>query len=609
MCGIVGFVSDVENVVYDAIKCLKKLEYRGYDSSGIAVLEGDKKGLRTIKSVGEIKNLEPLIGGVNSNIAISHTRWATHGKPSTLNAHPQSAQNIAVVHNGIIENYLDLKADLEKNGFTFSSQTDTEVITHLVADFLNKGLALHEIGFKLQNTLKGSFAICVLIGGLDSILCLKNHAPLVIGFGRDNEAECGMVASDIYALTAYSDSFYHFEDGEVGVLTSKKIALFSKDFQPKTPSFKVYNINDENFSCGSFSSFMQKEIYEQPSVLSKNIQAHLADKQVNFTSVPFELNGFESVVFVACGTSYYASLVASYWMQTLGGVNAQVEIASEFRYRDTIFRPRCLYVFVSQSGETADTLAALKLTSQNLHKTSKTLAIVNVPHSSIASLCDGLIECHSGPEIGVASTKNFSAQLMSLLFLSLKFSTKPISDDLVDDLANLPSKAYELLESGAIKNSILKIANEICKMQKVIYIGRNLLFGIALEGALKLKELSYIPVESVAAGELKHGPLAIVDEDTLVVAFNSSHLMPSKMESNIQEILARSGKIVLVADFLNANLANECTEFVQVPSQKTPFLTPVLLGIIGQLISYHAASIKGLNVDKPRNLAKSVTVE
>ena len=607
MCGIVAVASQ-SNIISVLTEGLEHLEYRGYDSAGIAIINNEV--IRSYKKEGNVSELtKSLDGKLNSNIGIAHTRWATHGKPSKENAHPHlSENNIAIVHNGIIENYLDLKNKFFKDS-TFVSETDSEVLAHLINVFLKENQILDAVHMALAE-VKGSYAIAVLDkNNPDKIVVARNGSPLLIGFGNNEN----YIASDAQAVIKHTNKFVYLEDGDLATVTADEVKIYDKDKNNIRRETKKSNLSSESNSKGDFEHFMLKEIFEQPEAVKSTIQ----DRIINNT-VPKEILGpnaekfldkFKVVQIIACGTSFHAALVAKHWLERLAGIPCHAEIASEFRYRRHAVQKDTLLICISQSGETADTLSALReIKSEDYYV--GTIAVCNVPESSLARECDSTIITHAGPEIGVASTKAFTTQLTALMLLIIvlgkKFEiTEDLENSLCTQLKGLPEKIKSTL---ALDSKIAELAEIFSDKEHALFLGRGSHYPIAREGALKLKEISYIHAESYAAGELKHGPLAIVDENMPVVAVAPNNIVLEKLKSNLEEVKARGGKLYIFADKKAGFKSDDISQVFEIDAPMNP-VSPILFTIPLQLLAYHCAIIKGTNVDMPRNLAKSVTVE
>ena len=605
MCGIIGIASD-KSVSSNIINSLKRLEYRGYDSAGLATLNNNL--IIEKKCSGRVEQLEKIIfeSPVKGNIGIGHVRWATHGIPNTVNAHPHSSEIVSVVHNGIIENSDELKKKLEREGVKFKSQTDTEVITFLITKALENSDPLDSVFLTLEK-LKGSFALGILFKNHNNIIIgARRGSPLAVGYAK-NENYLG---SDSYALKSMTNKISYLDDGDVCVLNKDHIEFYN---QKKTKiNKKVLVLSDDarSISKGDYKNFMSKEIFEQPITI-KNCMNEYVDKirnQINLYDFPIQPDKIEKITLIACGTAYHSCLVAKYWFEEVTNLDVEVDIASEFRYRKIKFKKNNLYIFVSQSGETADTAAALELCKQN---NAKTCSIVNVVESSIARLSDWVLPIHAGPEIGVASTKAFLGQLLVLYILILKISK--IRGDVsekeiikkIDDLKKIPDALNQVLK---IEDKVQVIAKDFVNAKGTMYLGRGLSYPIALEGALKLKELSYLHAEGYPAGEMKHGPLALIEDGLPVVVLAPNDKYFEKTISNMQEVIARGGKILLITDKHDEVISENLRFKLEIPFINH-LLTPFIITVPLQLLAYHVASLKKCDIDKPRNLAKSVTVE
>tara|TARA_B100000029_G_scaffold127228_1_gene120893 strand:+ start:1894 stop:3714 length:1821 start_codon:yes stop_codon:yes gene_type:complete len=606
MCGIIGIASN--NIVSsNIIHSLKKLEYRGYDSAGIATIVNGE--INEKKCTGRVDNLEKILLKNPSNgcLGIGHVRWATHGIPSQVNAHPHSSEEVSVVHNGIIENSNDLKKDLEIKGYKFKSQTDTEVITFLLTDFL-KNYDLVKAINKTLKTLNGSFALGILFKKYNNIVVgARRGSPLAVGYGPDEN----YLGSDSYALKSMTNKITYLDDGDVCVLTNNKIDFYNS--RNKKINKEVLTLsNDKNTAeKGEYKDFMSKEINEQYITAKTCVKEYVDNlrKDINLYNFPISPKNIEKIVLIGCGTAYHSCVTAKYWFEELTNIPIEVDIASEFRYRKIKFNKKNLYIFVSQSGETADTFAALDLCKKNK---VKTCSIVNVVESSIARSSDFVLPIHAGPEIGVASTKAFLGQMLVLYILSIKISEvrKEISksdyEKKINDIKKLPDLIKKTL--NYCKNHIPTIAKDFLKAKGAMFLGRGLSFPIALEGALKLKELSYLHAEGYPAGEMKHGPLALIEEGLPVVILAPKDKYFEKTISNMQEVIARGGKVILLTNENNKIISENVRFTLEIPLTNKD-LTPFLLTLPLQLLAYHVASLKNCDIDKPRNLAKSVTVE
>jgi len=606
MCGIIGIASN-KSVTTNIIQSLKKLEYRGYDSSGIAtIVDGniDEK-----KCAGRVENLEKILFKSPSNgfLGIGHVRWATHGMPSLVNAHPHSSEEVSVVHNGIIENSNELKKDLEKKGYKFKSQTDTEVITFLLTDFLKNFDLINTINKTLEK-LNGSFALGIIFKKYNNIVVgARRGSPLAVGYGPEEN----YLGSDSYALKSMTNKITYLDDGDICVLTNNKVEFYNS--KNKKVNKQVLTLSDDKHTAekGDYKDFMSKEINEQ-NITAKTCIKEYVDQlrqDINLYNFPIKPQEIEKIVLIGCGTAYHSCATAKYWFEELTNIPIEIDIASEFRYRKIKFNKNNLYIFVSQSGETADTFAALDLCKKNK---VKTCSIVNVVESSIARSSDFVLPIHAGPEIGVASTKAFMGQMLVLYILAIKISEvrKEISqsdyEKKIDDLKKLPDLIKKTLNYCQDNTPI--IAKDFLKAKGAMFLGRGLSFPIALEGALKLKELSYLHAEGYPAGEMKHGPLALIEEGLPVVILAPKDRYFEKTISNMQEVIARGGKVILITDESN-NIISENVRFTLEIPKTDDYLAPFLMTVPLQLLAYHVASLKNCDIDKPRNLAKSVTVE
>lgn len=610
MCGIIGYIGS-KNAIPILINGLKRLEYRGYDSAGISFLKDNKIGVR--RCAGKIKELEAFIRKekLKSKIGVGHTRWATHGKPSEENAHPHRAGGIVVVHNGIIENYLELKEELKKKGHVFTSETDTEVICHLIFSYSKKGHGLEEATKAALKHVEGAYAIGVISEAEpEKILAVKKDSPLVIGLG-DKEY---FIASDIPAFLKYTRDAMILENGEMATLTHKGVSV-SDIYKNRPVKKKVMHItwSPAMAEKGGYKHFMLKEIYEQPRAIADTIRGRfsLEKGKVNlkeFSLTQSDLKKLNKVFLVACGTSWHAALVGKYMIEDMARVPCEVDIASEFRYRRPLIPKDSLMIVLTQSGETADTLAAQK---EAKRLGARVLTICNVVGSTSSREADGVFYTHSGPEIGVASTKAFTTQLTALYLLSIaiakakgKLKAKEIKA-LFNELRQLPEKVEKALQCD---DSILKIAKKFYRVRDFLYLGRGINFPIALEGALKLKEISYIHAEGYPAGEMKHGPIALIDNDMPVLALAPDDRVLEKILSNMEEVKSRGGKLIAVATEGNTRIQARASHLLFMP-ETNYYLSPVIFSIPLHLLAYHMAVLRKCNVDQPRNLAKSVTVE
>ncbi|MAC77468.1 MAG: glutamine--fructose-6-phosphate transaminase (isomerizing) [Rhodobacteraceae bacterium] len=604
MCGIVGVLGDHE-VAPILVEALKRLEYRGYDSAGIATINGGHLDRR--RAVGKLINLsdklvhDPLRG----KSGIGHTRWATHGSPSEGNAHPHKAGPVAVVHNGIIENFAELRAELAAEGYEAQTQTDTETVALLTQKYMARGMTPAKAAFAAIDRLEGAFALAFLFDGEDDlIVAARKGSPLAIGWG---EGEM-YVGSDAFALAPMTDRVTYLEEGDRAIVTRKGAEIFDATGRlANRPSVRIEDV-DGQVEKGGHKHWMSKEIAEQPSVLADVLKHYLPDGALTFPEGELDFTNVDRVVMVACGTGYYSCIVAKYWMETLAQLPVEVDVASEFRYREPPLSARTLAVFVSQSGETADTLAAMRYAAGKCRIAS----IVNVAQSSIAREADLALPILAGGEISVASTKAFTCQLMVLALMSIKAATDRgmLTDAAVADriaaLKTLPALVSQAL---AISPQIAALAQDLSEAHDILFLGRGAMYPLALEGALKLKELSYIHAEGYASGELKHGPIALIDSHVPVIVMAPTDALFDKTVSNMQEVMARGGKVLLVTDAEGAQKAGHgCWGVIRMP-EVDPMFAPLLYAVPAQQIAYHTAIAKGTDVDQPRNLAKSVTVE
>ncbi len=607
MCGIVGVIGDT-NSASQVLEGLKRLEYRGYDSSGIAQNTGSSVEIR--KSAGKINALEALIESMpfsaSAGSAIGHTRWATHGAPNEGNAHPHKSGACTVVHNGIIENYQDIKTMLEGKGRTFASQTDTEVIPALIDFYMSEGSNLLEAAQKAVNDFEGAFAITVMHeDDADTLIAARRGAPLVIGFGDG----CNYVGSDPIALAPYTNKFLFLEEDDIAEVTKDSVNITRPDGSSATRKTKLIDVNSALVGKAGYNHFMLKEIHEQPDVVSRMLEKYLAGDNVKLPELPCDLSAAPQINIVACGTAYYASLVGKYMLENAGTVPVNVDVASEFRYRNPPLLKGGIFVAVSQSGETADTLAAVEHAKAN---GQFIVTLTNTPTSSIARISDAVIDFQAGTEIAVASTKCFIGMLTSFNLMSLKMLEEKGADTAerqawTQALRELPTQIGKAVSNT---KAIEALAHKVKKASSMLYLGRGSLAPIASEGALKIKEISYIHAEAYASGEMKHGPIALVDETLPVINLASStDGLLEKTISNMQEVNARGGQVVLVGDKEALKAAPEIERSEILVPASHPSVAPILFTIPMQLLAYHVAVLKGTDVDQPRNLAKSVTVE
>ena len=607
MCGIIGIVgkSAVSDRLVDG---LKRMEYRGYDSAGVCTVSGGQLVRR--RAEGKLGNLVSVLKGDDApgNIGIAHTRWATHGAPNTSNAHPHATGEVALVHNGIIENFKPLRDGLIARGRKFESETDTEVVAHLISEQVEAGLSPQDAVAKILPILRGAFALAIAFRGHDDMLIgARLGSPLVVGYG-EGETYLG---SDALALAPLTQQIAYLEEGDWVIITQAGATIFDKDNQAVTRAVTTSGVSAAAIEKGKYRHFMLKEIYEQPTVVAQTLSSYIrpVEQQVALPQMDFDLSSIKRVTIVACGTSFYAGMVAKYWFETFARVPVDLDFASEFRYRDPVLEAGGLALFISQSGETADTLAALRHAKAAGQKIA---VVVNVPTSSMAREADLLLPTHAGPEIGVASTKAFSCQLAVLAAVAAHLAvvkgqmTREQEREVVMHLTEAPAAINAALAHDA---DIAAMAHLIAPARDVLYLGRGPDYPLALEGALKLKEISYIHAEGYASGEMKHGPIALIDEAVPVIVIAPSGPLFEKTVSNMQEVRARGGKIVLISDAEGLKEAGEgCMATIEMPKVH-PLIAPLVYAVPVQLLAYHAACAKGTDVDQPRNLAKSVTVE
>jgi glutamine---fructose-6-phosphate transaminase (isomerizing) len=609
MCGIIGIIGQ-EPAAPQLIDALKRLEYRGYDSAGVATLEGGKLTRR--RAEGKLRNLESrlLREPLNGTIGIGHTRWATHGRPTENNAHPHATEKLAVVHNGIIENFNELRRELEKEGAKFATETDTEVIAHLVTEEMKRGASPIAAVKAALPRLRGAFALAFLFAGEDNLLIgARRGSPLAIGFGEG----AMYVGSDAIALAPFTSTVSYLEDGDWVIVTRDGAEIHDERGNVVQRTVLKSQASVLLIDKGNHRHYMAKEIYEQPEVVGHTLANYIdmtAERVALPMKLPFDFRKLDRIAIAACGTAYYAGMVARYWFERFAHLPVEVDIASEFRYRDVPLAPGNLAIFVSQSGETADTLASLRYARE--HK-QHVLSVVNVPMSSIARESDVVMPTLAGPEIGVASTKAFTCQLAALMTLAIATGRargvlgEADEKALVHALIEMPRHLNEAL---ALEPQIEQLARDLAKSRDVLYLGRGTSFPIALEGALKLKEISYIHAEGYAAGELKHGPIALVDENMPVIVIAPHDEVFKKSVSNMQEVAARGGRLILMTDAKGAAEANDGQSVATLTLPTVhPAVAPLVYAVPVQLLAYHTAVHMGTDVDQPRNLAKSVTVE
>ena len=611
MCGIIGILSD-QPAAPRLVEALKRLEYRGYDSAGIALLEGGK--LKRLRAPGKLSNLDAKVRELplKAGVGIGHTRWATHGQPNETNAHPHASGRVAIVHNGIIENFRELREAMEARGRKFETETDSETIAHLIDEALGKGMKPKDAFKAALDQLRGAFAIAAIIEGEDNlILGGRRGSPLVIGVGEKEM----FLGSDALAVGPFTQRVIYLEEGDWCALTRTSFEIFDGAGKPVARAEIHVPAAGAAAEKGNYRHFMQKEIYEQPDFVGRTVSGYIDAYELKAVlptregKKALDFTQFDRIQIVACGTAYYAGFVAKYWFEQLAGVVTDVDVASEFRYREPVLGARTLAIVVTQSGETADTKAAMEYAKS---KGVMTAAVVNVPTSSIARECDAILPTLAGVEIGVASSKAFTAQLCALLATAVaagrqrNFITREREKEIVSAMIELPRLIAEALKT---EQQIITLAPEIAKARDVLYLGRGPHYPIALEGALKLKEISYIHAEGYASGELKHGPIALIDERTpVIMAAPHDHLLEKSL-SNLQEVAARRGKVLLVSDKAGIKQAGSAPwGTIELPDCER-VIQPIVTVVPLQLLAYHVAVEKGTDVDQPRNLAKSVTVE
>ncbi len=609
MCGIVGGIAQ-RNVVPILLEGLKRLEYRGYDSAGLAVINNQQ--IYRKRELGKVKGLETLLEAdpISGQIGIAHTRWATHGKPSTANAHPHICRNkVAVVHNGIIENHEHLREVQQQNGYEFTSETDTEVIVHEIFHAMESTDSLLSAVKKTIKKLDGAYALGIMsIDDPDTLIACRKGSPLVIGVGIGEY----FIASDVAALLPVTQRFIFLEDGDIAAITISGLAIYDRNDQAVSRPIIESQLTADSVDKGEYRHYMLKEIYEQPFAISQALEGRFINNRLQENAFGHNaaevFDNIKAIQILACGTSYHAGLVARYWFEELAHVPCNIEVASEFRYRNPVLAPDTLIVTISQSGETADTLAALLEAKKLGAKYS--LAICNVPESSLVRESDLVLMTRAGPEIGVASTKAFTTQLATLMLLVIAIGrrfhmTEIVEQKITSELFSLPGKIEKVLQ---LDDQIKVLAEQFAEKQHALFLGRGTHYPIAMEGALKLKEISYIHAEAYPAGELKHGPLALIDADMPVVTVAPNNSLLEKLKSNIQEVSARGGQLIVFMDETLAAANDQNVQIVKIP-QVGNEISPIVYTIPLQLLAYHVAVLKGTDVDQPRNLAKSVTVE
>ncbi|AUB84553.1 glutamine--fructose-6-phosphate transaminase (isomerizing) [Candidatus Thiodictyon syntrophicum] len=610
MCGIVGAIAQ-RPVAAILLEGLRRLEYRGYDSAGIAVLESPGK-LNRARTLGKVARLAEEVAAhpLPGTLGIAHTRWATHGEPAVRNAHPHICRDrCALVHNGIIENHEELRREQRAAGHRFTSETDTEVVVHAVYDELVGGYPLIEAVRRAAARMTGAYALAVLdFQDPEHLVVARQGSPLVIGVGFGEH----FVASDVFALLPVTHRFIFLEEGDIAEITRESVRIWDRKGEPVTRPVKESAVASDSAERGAYRHFMLKEIFEQPRAIADTLDGRLLGNRVVpeafGNAAPDLFASIQAVTIVACGTSYHAGLVARYWMESLAGLPCNVEVASEYRYRRHVVPQSALFVTISQSGETADTLAALRIAKETGY--AATLAICNVPESSLVRESDLVLLTRAGPEIGVASTKAFTTQLMALLLLTVTLGRfhrldQAQEERLVALMRTVPAKMEQVL---ALDAPIATLAEQFVDKQHTLFLGRGELYPIAMEGALKLKEISYIHAEAYPAGELKHGPLALIDEDMPVVAVAANNALLEKLKSNLEEVRARGGQLFVFADFQVPLQEAAGITVIRLP-ETDDLIDPLIFTIPMQLLAYHVAVLKGTDVDQPRNLAKSVTVE
>lgn len=609
MCGIVGGIAQ-RNIVPILLEGLKRLEYRGYDSAGLAVI--NDQIIYRKRELGKVKGLEKLLQAdpVSGNIGIAHTRWATHGKPSTANAHPHICRDkVAVVHNGIIENHEVLRSALIKNGYEFTSETDTEVIVHEIYQAMESTDGLLSAVKLTVKKLEGAYALGIISAAEpDTLVACRKGSPLVIGVGIGEY----FIASDVAALLPVTRRFIFLEEGDIASISINKLVIYDAGDNVVSRPIKESQLTADSVDKGDYRHYMLKEIYEQPFAISQTLEGRFINNRLQESSFGHNaievFDNIKSVQILACGTSYHAGMVARYWFEKLAGVPCNIEVSSEFRYRSPVLAADTLIVTISQSGETADTLAALQEAKKLGAKYS--LAICNVPESSLVRESDLVLMTRAGPEIGVASTKAFTTQLAALMLLVIAIGrrfhmTEELEQKITSELFSLPGKIEEVLQ---LDDEIKLLAEQFAEKQHALFLGRGTHYPIAMEGALKLKEISYIHAEAYPAGELKHGPLALIDADMPVITVAPNNRLLEKLKSNMQEVSARGGQLIVFMDETLASSSDSNVQIVKVPQVENE-ISPIVYTIPLQLLSYHVAVLKGTDVDQPRNLAKSVTVE
>lgn len=604
MCGIIGIVGE-HSVGQRLIKALEKLEYRGYDSAGIATIHHGQ--IQRLRATGKLVHLKEkfLRHPIEGHNGIGHTRWATHGRPSEINAHPHINSKVSLVHNGIIENYAELRKELESKGYVFESETDTEVIAHLIAFYMDKDLIPGSAASQALKRLKGAFALAILFTGYDNLLIAARQggSPLVIGYG---EGEM-YVGSDAIALAGLTQKISYLEDGDYAVLSPESITIYDRDDHPVERPIQISHVSEDTICKQDYDHFMLKEIFEQPRALELTLNSFLKEGNLDFPDLAW--TDISRMTISACGTAYYAGLISKYWFEKFARLPVEIDVASEFRYRMPPLPEKGLSLFISQSGETSDTLAALDYAKS---QGQRIVSILNVPESSIARGSDAVLLTKAGPEIGVASTKAFTTQLMVLALLALEAGlkrgtiTESAFDEMVFGLRFIPALCEKAL---SLDSKIKTMAETLAKARDVLFLGRGTNYPLALEGALKLKEISYIHAEGYPAGEMKHGPIALLDENVPVVVIAPFDDLFEKTASNLQEVIARGAPVIALTDHKGLPYLESLSVDCLTLPETTAFTAPLVYTIPLQLLAYHTAVLKGTDVDQPRNLAKSVTVE
>ena len=607
MCGIIGVLGQ-SGVTDRLVDALQRLEYRGYDSTGVATLTDGVIDRR--RAEGKLNNLRDVLteNPLGGNSGIGHTRWATHGVPNEVNAHPHATDLVAMVHNGIIENYRELAGELKDDGCEFASETDTEIVVHLITKYVREGDSPQNAVARTLKRLVGAFSLGIIFSGEEDLMIgARLGSPLAVGYG-DGEMYLG---SDAMALAPMTNRISYLDEGDYVVLTRTGATFFDKDDNQVEREIKQTALSGAMIGKGNHRHFMMKEIFEQPAVIGDTLHSYInqANGTIHLPLPPFDITSVPRITIIACGTSFYAAQVAKYWFEQIARVYVEIDVASEFRYREAPMPDGGMALFISQSGETADTLAALKyarLQGQNI------VTIVNMPESSMAREADMVLPTLAGPEIGVASTKAFTCQLATLACLVVAVARARGAIDeaeervLTEALVEVPARASDVLNHD---EEVLKLAHDIFEARDILYLGRGTGYPIAMEGALKLKEISYIHAEGYAAGEMKHGPIALIDEEVPVIVIAPSDTLFEKTVSNMREVMARGGKVIFMSDSKGLDdIGSEAWATVQLPDVH-PFVAPILYSIPIQLLAYHVAVLKGTDVDQPRNLAKSVTVE